>query len=172
LSVGGTTGAPVITANPPAALSLLAGQSSALTVGVSGTPPFSYQWRDNGADLADGGAYSGALTNTLTLTGVTPNNSGNYTVAITNLSGAVTSSVSALNIVLPPQLTTAAGSPGNVQFNANTITDLNYVVQMTTNLAAPIWASILTNNTGPGGTINYQTNTASSPNQYYRLMFP
>jgi len=93
-------------------------------------------------------------------------------VAITNVAGAVTSSVSALNIVLPPQLTTTAGSPGSVQFNANTITDLNYVVEMTTNLTAPLWTSVLTNNTGLSGTINFQTNATGSPNQFYRLMFP
>ncbi len=173
LSVGGAAGYPPgITTNPPAALSLLAGQSSAISVTVTGTPPYFYQWRDNGANLANGGNYGGVFTNTLTLTAVTTTNSGNYTVAITNVSGAVTSSVSALNVVMPPPVAAAAGSPGNIQFNANTITDLNYVVLMTTNLAVPSWIPVLTNNTGLSGTINFQTNTAGSPNQFYRLRFP
>jgi hypothetical protein len=172
LSVGSSAFAPVITTNPPAALSLLAGQSSVISVTVTGTPPYFYQWRDGGANLAAGGVYGGVLTNTLILTAVTTNNSGNYTVAITNIAGAVTSSVTALNIVLPPQLTTAAGSPGIFQINAGSITGLTYVVQMATNLAAPFWTPVLTNNTGVSGTINYQTNTDSGPNQFYRLMFP
>ena len=172
LSVGSSGGAPVITTNPPAALSLLAGQSSALNVAVSGTPPFAYQWRDNGASLTDGGVYGGVFTNTLTLTAVTTTNSGSYAVVITNAAGSITSSVSILNIVLPPQLTGATGSPGSLQFNVNTITGLNYVVQTTTNLSASSWTSVLTNNTGLSGTVNFQTNTTSSPNKFYRLMFP
>jgi hypothetical protein len=172
MSVGGSASSPVITTNPPATLSLLAGQNSVISVAVSGTPPFSYQWRDGGANLTNGGVYGGVFTNTLTLTAVATTNSGNYSVAITNVAGAITSSVTALNIVLPPQLTTAAGGPGNFQFNANTITDLNYVVLMATNLTASLWIPVLTNNTGSVGTINYQTNTAGGPIQFYRLQFP
>ena len=153
-------------------MSLLAGQSPAISVTVTGTPPYFYQWRDNGANLANGGVYGGVFMNTLTLTAVTTNNSGNYTVAITNAAGAVTSSVSVLNIVLPPQLAAAAGSPGNFQLNANTITGLNYVVLTTTNLAAAPWTPVLTNNTGLSGAINFQTNNAGGPNQFYRLVFP
>jgi hypothetical protein len=174
LSVGssGSVYPPGITTNPPVALSLLAGQSSAISVTATGTPPYFYQWRDNGANLANGGVYGGVFTNTLTLTAVTTNNSGNYTVAITNAAGAVTSSISALNIVLPPQLAAAAGNPGNFQVSANTITGLNYVVLTTTNLAAAPWAPVLTNNTGLSGAINFQTNNTGSPNQFYRLVFP
>jgi len=174
LSVGGSVVGypPGITTNPPAALLLLAGQSSAISVTVTGTPPYFYQWRDNGSNLANGGVYGGVFTNILTLTAVATNNSGNYTVAITNTAGAVTSSVSALTIVLPPQLAATAGSPGSFQFSANTITGLNYVVLTTTNLAAAPWTPILTNNTGLSGAINFQTNNPGGPDQFYRLVFP
>jgi len=139
---------------------------------VTGTPPYFYQWRNGGVNLSNGGVYSGVFTNTLALTSVTTNNSGNYSVAITNVAGSVTSSVTSLTVGSLPQLMITAGSPGNFQFNANTITDLTYVVLMTTNLAAPSWTSVATNNTGAGGAINYQTNTANGPNQFYRLEFP
>jgi hypothetical protein len=168
----GTGDAPVIVTNPPAALSLLAGQSSAISVTVTGTPPYAYQWRIGGVNLANNGVFGGALTNTLTFIGVTTNNSGDYTVAITNIAGAVTSSASALKVVLPPQLEITAGGPGSFQFNVNTITGLNYVVQKATNLVAPDWIPILTNGTGAGGAINYQTNNVTGPNQFYRLLFP
>ena len=172
LTVGSSASAPVITTNPPAARSLLAGQNSLLSVTVSGTPPFSYQWRDGGVNLANGGVYGGVFSDTLTLTGATTNNSGNYTVVVTNTAGTITSTVSTVTIAMPPPLATAVVSPGNFQINANTITDLNYVVLMATNLAAPIWTPVLTNNTGLTGVINLQTNTAGGPNQFYRLMFP
>jgi hypothetical protein len=174
VSVGGAGAsfAPVIVTNPPAALSLLTGQSSAISVTVTGTPPFAYQWRVGGVNLANGGALGGAFTNILTLTGVTITNSGDYTVAVTNVTGTVTSSVSALTVVLPPQLKITVGGSGSFQFNVNTITGLNYVVQTATNLVAPDWIPILTNSTGAGGIINYQTNNVASPNKFYRLLFP
>jgi hypothetical protein len=40
----------------------------------------SYQWQFNGVNLTDGGAISGSRTPTLTLTGVSPTNSGSYQV--------------------------------------------------------------------------------------------
>lgn len=172
LTVGGSANAPVITANPPAARSLLAGQNSALSVAATGTAPLAYQWRGGGVNLANGGIYGGVFTDTLTLTGATTNNSGNYTVVVTNTAGAITSSVSVVTIVMPPPLAATAVSPGNFQINANTVTDLNYVVLMATNLAAPIWTPVLTNTTGLSGVINLQTNTTGGPNQFYRLMFP
>jgi hypothetical protein len=172
LSVGGSTVAPVIATNPPATLALLAGQSTAISVAVTGTSPYAYQWRDGGANLANGGVYGGVFANTLTLTGVATNNAGNYSVIITNIAGAVTSSATALNIALPPQLVITPGSLGSLQFNANTITGLNYVVESTTNLTAPVWIPIQTNNTSPGGVINYRTNSAGILNQFYRLIFP
>lgn len=171
LTVVSSASPPGFTVSPPAALSLLAGQSSAISVTVTGTPPISYQWRKNGANLANGGVYAGVLTNTLTLTSVTNGNSGSYTVAVTNNGGAITSSVAIVNIATPPAMTAGSGTPGQLQLSANTLTGLTYVVQMATNLATPVWTPVLTNGTGPTGTINFQTNTTSGTNQFYQLKF-
>src|SRR5262249_14883613 len=38
-------------ANPPASLTVNAGDSATFAVGVSGTAPFTYQWRKDGGDL-------------------------------------------------------------------------------------------------------------------------
>jgi hypothetical protein len=103
---------------------------------------------------------------------VNPTNAGNYTVAITNVAGAVTSSVAAVNIALPPSLTTSAGTPGAIQLSATTVTGLTYIVEATTNLVAPAWLPLQTNNTGVSGAINFQTNTTSGPNTFFRLIFP
>jgi len=172
LTVTSSSFAPGFATNPPAALALLAGQSSAISVTVTGTPPISYQWQKNGANLANGGIYGGVLTNTLTLASAPTNASGNYTVAVTNISGSITSSVAAVNIALPPKLAASLASPGNVQLNASTITDLTYVVQTATNLAAPAWTPLQTNNTGSSGNVNFQTNSTGSPVQFFRLVFP
>jgi hypothetical protein len=173
LIVGSSSFTPVITTNPPASLALLAGQNTAMSVTVTGTPPFSYQWRIAGTNLANGGVFSGVLTNILSLTGATTNISGNYTVVITNTVGAVTSTPpTVVNVAAPPTLGGTGTSQGGVQFGGNTITDLNYVVVQATNLSNPVWIPIQTNNTGPSGSINFQTNTAGNPNTFYRLQFP
>ncbi len=171
LSVGGGASAPSITTDLPAAKSLLVGQSSTLSVAATGTAPLAYQWRKNNAALADGGVFSGALTNALTLTGATTNENGNYSVVITNVAGAVTSSVASLLVAAPPQLTLTQ-SAASLQISGNTLTGLDYVIQATTNLSSPVWVSIFTNNTVSGGAVNYQTNNSSGPMQFYRVMFP
>ncbi len=124
----------------------------------------------NNATLASGGSYGGAFTNSLMLTGAATTNSGNYTVAVANAGGSVTSSVASVSISLPPQVTAAASSAGTVQFNANTVTDLTYMVLIATNLSST-WTAIQTNTTGATGAVNFQTNTAGAPNQFFRLDF-
>jgi hypothetical protein len=125
-----------------------------------------------GNNLANGGVYSGVLTNDLTLTSAATTNSGNYTVVITNTAGSVTSSVTSLNIALPPSVKAGIVSPGNIQITANTLTGLTYVVESATNLAAPAWIPVLTNSTGSTGSLSFQTNAISAPSSFYRLMFP
>jgi hypothetical protein len=170
LTVTASSSAPVVTTNPPPSLALLAGQSAVISMTATGTPPLSYQWRKDSINLANGGVYGGVFTNLMTLTAVATTNTGNYSVAISNSGGAVTSSVAAVSIALPPQLA-ATGSSGNVQFNANTITDLTYIVQMATNLTSSDWSSIQTNSTGATGIINFQTNTTAAPFEFFRLKF-
>lgn len=173
LTVGGSSSYPPgIETNLPPILSLLAGQSTNISITVTGTPPFAYQWRKNGVNLANGGVYNGVQTNLLSLTSVGTNDAAAYTVAITNVFGAVTSSVAALNVSLPPLVTAGAISAGTIQFNASTVTGLTYVVESTTNLAAPAWKPVITNNTGSSGAVSFQTNAAGGSGTFYRLLFP
>jgi len=53
---------------------------------ASGTPPFDYHWRFNGADIP------GATTSSLTVTNVGPENAGDYHVLVSNMAGSVLSS--------------------------------------------------------------------------------
>ncbi|HTB85679.1 MAG TPA: immunoglobulin domain-containing protein, partial [Candidatus Sulfotelmatobacter sp.] len=170
LTVGSAGFAPGITAQPPAALSLLSGQNSAISITVTGTPPLIYQWRKNGTGLANGGVYGGVATNVLTLTNVGTGNTGNYTVAVTNTIGGVTSSVTMLNVSQPPTLS-GTGTGGGFQIGGNTATGLNYVVEYATNIASPLWVPVLTNNTGPSGALSFSTNTIGIP-KFYQIKFP
>lgn len=61
------------------------GTRASFAVTASGTAPLTYQWRLDGSDLA------GQTNPALNFNTVQPANEGNYTVVVTNLTGAVTS---------------------------------------------------------------------------------
>lgn len=75
--------------------------SISLTVGVSGTGPFSYQWRKGGLELG------GAMTETLSFDPLTPEDAGSYDVIVTNACGQVTSAVAVIVVNTGPALTQA-----------------------------------------------------------------
>ena len=50
-----------------------------------------YQWQKNGVNLSNGGQISGAGTTALTLSSVSPNDAGSYSVLVTNSYGSVLS---------------------------------------------------------------------------------
>ena len=74
------------------------GSSVSFNVSVSGTAPFSYQWRFNGGNLlnATNAAYA--------IQAVGATNTGNYSVVVTNSAGSVTSSNALLTVIVPPTL--------------------------------------------------------------------
>ena len=154
---------PVIT-QPPVSQTVLAGQNAGFTVTATGSG-LNYQWSFNSTGIA------GATTQVLDLTNVSSANAGPYAVVVTNWSGSVTSLVT-LAVAVPPALTLGSPTPGTIQLNASSISNLTYIVQSTTNLANPVWANVLTNTTGINGGLNFQTNTAGTPVQFYRLVFP
>ena len=71
-------------------------QNVQFTVGVSGTPPLSYQWTFNS------NVITGATSDTLTLNNVSAANVGDYQVIVTNNYGSATSSVASLTITTVP----------------------------------------------------------------------
>ena len=107
----------------PASQTSLTGSSATFAGTAGGSSPLAFRWRRNGNNLANGAVYSGVTTSNLTLTAITTGQAGNYTLVATNLFGAVTSSVVALTVVLPPTLTggltnRAIECGGNVTFAA------------------------------------------------------
>ncbi len=103
-----TNGVPVPVAAVPPSFSVqptdqtngvFAGDNVIFTVQATGTSPLSYQWRKNGVAIS-GVTNPSALTNQLSLTQVQTSDNGSYTVVVTNIAGAHTSSVAQL-IVTP-----------------------------------------------------------------------
>src|SRR5262245_13081207 len=88
------------------------GANATFDVLASGTPPLTYQWRFNGANLP------GENSSTLHVAAVTTNNAGTYTVVVSNAGGSVTSSPAALVVIpiLPGAL--------DLSFNAGDVNDV------------------------------------------------
>jgi len=83
------------------------GVTATFSVAATSAAPISYQWAYNGANIPL------ATSATLTLTNVQTNNSGTYSVVLTNLAGAVTSSPAVLVVVdlaLPAVCTLSASN--------------------------------------------------------------
>ena len=85
------TSPPSITSQPS---SRYADRGAAITfrAPATGAGALKYQWRFNGANVA------GATTTSYTLSNIQTNNAGAYTVVVTNIFGAVTSSIATLNV--------------------------------------------------------------------------
>lgn len=106
--------APTITSQPQSQ-TVEAGNNVSLSVNVGGTGPFTYVWKKGTETVNNGGNITGATTGTLTFTGATVANSGNYTVEVTNTGGTTTSNVATLTIYegTPPPVITVQPTPAS-----------------------------------------------------------
>ncbi len=79
----------------PAAQTVTVGSPVTFTAVAAGAPPLSYQW------LFQSNAIANATNDTLLLSNVQTNDSGNYTVTVSNPGGSVTSQPASLAVVPP-----------------------------------------------------------------------
>ena len=94
------------------------GTAATLSVTASGTAPLSYQWWDGAGAILD------ATNASYVLNPAETNNSDNYFVVVTNTYGAITSSVAALVVYLPVNITSqpqnqTVPAGGNVSFSVS-----------------------------------------------------
>ncbi len=87
-----------------------AATTATFSVVASSLGPINYQWQKDGTNLVNGGKFSGATTNTLTITSVSSNEAAIYSVTVTNLAGRVTSSNATLTVIDPPAITAQPSS--------------------------------------------------------------
>ena len=91
--------APVIVGQPASKMAGV-GSNPNFSVAVLGSGPFGYSLYFGGTNLVQSGTNS-----PLTLFNVSTNDTGSYTVLVTNGYGSVTSQVAMLTVVLPPKIT-------------------------------------------------------------------
>jgi gliding motility-associated-like protein len=83
---------------PPSDYSVLDGGNALFTV-TAGGDNLTWQWYFNGSAITNGGALSGATTNSLSITGATAANQGTYNAVITGMCGFTTSNPASLTIL-------------------------------------------------------------------------
>lgn len=109
-SVGTQPEPPQITSEPQSRTNT-AGTTATFSVGVSGSAPFTFQWKKGTEDLFDGpsatgSTISGATTATLSISAVRLADAGNYSVTIVNAEGSTNSQNAVLTVVQPAPIVT------------------------------------------------------------------
>jgi len=111
------SGPPQITSQP-ASRSVFVGDDVVFSVAVSGSGPFSYQWQKNGTNLPAGGT-----NRVLTLTNLTANDAGAYSVLVNSPAGSTNSADALLAVVSSPPVIVSA--PTNLAPTACTTISFN-----------------------------------------------
>ncbi len=111
---------PLILAQPQSQTAA-AGASAVLRVEAIGEAPMTYQWLSNGTGLLAPGPL-------LELTNLQPENSGIYTVIISNHWGSVTSAPAMLNVIPPAPIASAPTLVAST--SSGTVVNLEYAGQM------------------------------------------
>jgi len=94
------------------------GSNTVFTVAAGGVLPLSYQWQKDSTNLIDGGNIVGSTTFNLTISGASVSDAGSYSVIITNVSGAVTSSIVTLTVIYCGCLQVTLSPAGTVDAGA------------------------------------------------------
>jgi hypothetical protein len=162
--------APAIITEPPLLMVVTNGNPVLLSVGATGTPPLSYQWQMNGANLSNASNMAGTSTAALNLLAADANNAGSYDVIVTNAFGSVTSSVAMLNVVFFFQSASVALSGNTVTFSWLTTPGVAYQVQYTTNLASVNWTNLGAAIMATNGVTTGFDNLGSDPQRFYRIV--
>lgn len=161
-----------VTVNPATVIGTQPGNQSAcvggtvnFSVAATGTG-LSYQWKKGSTPLSNGGAISGATSNTLTITGVAAGDAGTYSVDVLSSScSTVTSNSATLTVINPPSAGLSV-SPASASVCSGTGTNIVVAAseagvsyQLRNNAGNTNVGSAVT---GTGGSINLPTGNLSA----------
>ncbi|GEM_PF-1791979 len=138
----------------PQSLAVAEGDDAGFSVTAAGDPAPSYQWYFNRTNL-----LQDATNADLTVSNAQWSDGGNYTVVVTNIYNAVTSSVAALTILAPPMI---VGQPQDASTNSGRTVRFVITTTGTEPMNATWWRVTATNNLLSGNTtVSNSTNLAT-----------
>ena len=139
----------------------LAGSSPGFTVAAGGTAPLGYQWFSGASPIA------WATNSSMTLTNVSTNQSGLYSVVVSNAVGTASSSNALLSVyaTAAASLNSWTTGGGRFGFGISGVPGYNYVVQSSSNLFD--WLPLQTN---PSPFI-FTDQNATNPMEFYRVLY-
>ena len=156
---------PVVYVQPTNTLAGIGGGATLQAVAY-GVAPLTYQWLFNGSPIA------GETSSALALRDLRADQSGPYSVLVTNWNGATTSAIVQLTVVTIPtiQLGNFGTNGTTPSINFSSTTGLTYTLQFKNSLTDPTWTPILPPVPGTGGMLSLQdTNTIVVPSRFYRI---
>jgi hypothetical protein len=154
----------------PEAQAVQVGDTLSLTVSVSGSGPFSYQWIRNNSPLSDGGNISGATSNTMTVVAVTANDLGDYSVTVSNACGGIATAPAQISLAPPtlPVLYDLDPANGWFRFMVDTRIGYDYVVEVKNDLNDASWTFLQTA-TGDGSPQLIYDSEPPPEKRFYRV---
>jgi len=96
----------------PVSHTRIEGQSVTFSVVAAGGTTLHYQWQKDNVDLSNGGNISGATSPNLTISNVTVADAGNYTVAVSDANGTLSSAPATLTVVPSSESANYLSNPG------------------------------------------------------------
>ena len=107
---------------------------------------------------------------TLALQNVAPGNSGTYTVTVNSPFGSVTETIAVLTVVGPPNILGFGQTNGLFNFTWATVSNFNYQVQYTTNLATPNWTNLLASPITATSGVLSASDSITDVQRFYRVV--
>jgi hypothetical protein len=148
----------------PAAISTSAGAAATFSItNLIGVGPFAYQWQSNNISIA------GATNASLSLTNVQANQSGSYSVVVTNAYGNVTNNatLAVQSFVFNTGSTNLMFTSNGLQLQLNGVFATNTVIlYASTDLIS--WLPILTNPPTIGSVLFLDSDATNWPQRFYR----
>jgi hypothetical protein len=149
----------------PHGVTVIQGQNTCLSVVATGTPPFSYQWKQNNTALA------GATNSVLNLTNVQTTNAGHYKVVVTNAAGSITSASATLAVrASAVTLSTSTGAlthSNGFNLQLTVPTGNTYVIMASSDFVN--WTPIATNVSTNASAAFSDLTATNYANRYYRV---
>jgi hypothetical protein len=142
----------------------LPGDNVTFTATVTGEGPFSYRWQFHGTNL------DGAITNSLSLANVHTNQTGTYSLLVSNEFGIVTNTDAFLSVVPLPAFESINRTAGLVTLTWSATTGLLFQLQYCSDLSSGNWSNLGSTITATNSTVNGSDMNGTEPQRFYRLL--